>query len=875
MRVCVLLAAMLPALVIAHGETALTSPSKARQTAPITGSFFDAIKPRALGPTTMGGRIMDLAVYEKEPRIFYVATASGGLWKTENAGITLSPVFERETSIALGAVTVSQSDPNLVWIGTGERDSRNSTSWGDGVYKSTDGGKTWTNMGLKDSKQISRIVIDPRNNDVVYVAALGHLWGANEERGVYKTDDGGKTWKKILDGGDKVGAVDLQMDPKNPNTLLCAMWARLRFPYNFISGGPGSGLFKTTNGGKSWKQITKGLPEGPTGRIGISYFRKDPKIVVATVENKDGGTFRSEDGGESWTKVNSLNPRPFYFSMPRQDPNDVNRIYLGAVSLHYTDDAGKTFRTMPYAVHPDHHAMWIDPNDSNHFIVGNDGGVSQTRDRGKSVEHLDFMPVGQFYAVAFDNRKPYYVYGGLQDNGSWGGPTQTSRGGVAFYDWYGVGGGDGFHVQCDPNDWRTLYTESQGGAVQRINQETGETRSIRPRGDANERLRFNWSTPIFLSPHNSKTVYIGSNRLFKSVDQGDHWKAVSPDLTTNDPAKQKPGQGSVTPENTGAEVYCTIITISESPLKQGVLYVGTDDGLVWMSQNDGESWTNVTPNIPDLPKFTWCSRVTASKYAEGRVYATFDGHRNDDYNPYVYVSEDYGKTWAKLSNGLPVNHVCYVIKEGQQNGDLLILGTEMGMYFSLDRGQNWVRYNSNGFPNVRTDDVTIHPRDQDLIVATHGRSLWIMPISGLEQMTKDNMDKEAFLCAPAPTYLLGRVAQPDWDGNRVFVSPNTQPSATIFYYLKTAQTGDVKISISDVVGNQLAELDGSKNAGLNSVVWNVRGRTRVRGGDYRVTLKVGGKEYVQPLRIEDLAGGTVLGGRGGSESEDGDGGERK
>jgi len=803
----------------------------------------------------MGGRVNDLAVFNKDPRIFYIATASGGLWKTENGGMTLTPVFERENSTSLGAAAVSQTDPNLVWVGTGERDSRNSSSWGDGVYKSTDGGKSWTHMGLKDTRHISRIVIDSKNPDTVYVAALGHLWGTNPDRGVFKTTDGGKTWQKVLDGGDTAGAVDIVAHPTNPNTILVAMWQRLRFPHNFISGGPGSGLFKSTNGGKTWKQIEKGLPAKPIGRMGLTVYAKDPKIVVLTVEHKEGGVFRSTDGGESFTKVNSLNPRPFYFSMPRHDPQDPNRIYLGGVSMHYSDDAGKTFRTLPYRVHSDHHAMWINPNDSNHMIIGHDGGVAQTRDRGRTTEHLNFMPIGQFYACTFDMRKPYYVYGGLQDNGSWGGPTQTKRGGVTYMDWYGVGGGDGFHVQVDPNDWRTLYSESQGGALQRINQETGESRSIRPRAPSGERYRFNWSSPIIISPFNSKTIYFGGNRLFKSVDQGDTWAVVSPDLTSNDSTKQRPGLGSVTPENTGAEVHCTIITISESPRKQGQLWVGTDDGLVHVSSNDGATWTNVTGNIPDLPKNTWCSRVTASKYVDGRCYATFDGHRNNDYKPYVYVTEDMGKTWSKLNAGLPDDHCAYVIKEATQNPDLLILGTEMGLYFSLDRGKKWVRYNSNGFPNVRVDDVAVHPRDLDLVIATHGRSLWTLPFSGMECLTQEAMKKDAVIFPPAPVYNLGRVAGLDFDGDRLFISRNTQPSATVFYYLRTAQSADVKVTITDILGTQLAELDGAKTAGLHSVTWNARGRGRVvPAGDYRVTLKAGGKEYMVPLKVESIAG---------------------
>ncbi len=817
----------------------------------------------------MGGRIMDIAVYGPRPQLFYVATASGGLWKTENAGTTVKPVFQNETSISLGAVAVSQKDPNLVWVGSGEGSSRNSTAWGDGVYKSTDGGATWKNMGLKETMHIARVVIDSRDDNTIYVGALGRLWGPSADRGVYKSTDGGKTWDHVLKVDDTTGVAELIQNPKKPNELLCAMWTRQRKAYDFTSGGPNSALYRSTDSGKTWKKITKGLPAGPLGRIGLSYHHADPTHVVATVEYSvkeaaeragatqmnGGGTYISTDGGESWQRQTGLNPRPFYFSQPHWDPVDKNRIYVCGVSLHVSDDMGKTFRTLNASIHADNHALWIDPKDNQTMVVGNDGGVYVSRDRALKWQHINNIVASQFYAVAFDNRKPYWVYGGLQDNGSWGYPTQNARGGVSWFDAYNIGGGDGFHVQVDPNDWTTLYSESQGGAVGRIDQKNGTQRSIRPRNATGEPpLRFNWSTPIYLSPHNSTTVFVGANRLFKSVNRGDTWKAISPDLTTNDPEKQKPGVNSVTPENTGAERHCTIITISESPTKPGLIWVGTDDGLVWVTQDDGVNWTNVTANVPGLAPNTWCSRVTASKYVEGRCYATFDGHRSNDFKPYVYVTEDFGKTWSPLHSSLPEFDCAYVIKEGLVNGDLLILGSEMSLRFSLDRGKTWVRF-VNDFPSVAIHDAVIHPRDQDLVLATHGRGIWTMDISALEQLNAENMGKDVFVAKPQPVYNMGRSAGTPWDGDQTFLSSNTQPGTTIYYWLKTKATGEVKVSVQDAAGTQVTELTGTGSEGLNAVRWNARARGRIADpGDYRVVVTVGGKEYTTSIKVDRADG---------------------
>ncbi|MEX2244362.1 MAG: hypothetical protein WD716_11020 [Fimbriimonadaceae bacterium] len=821
--------------------------------------FLSVIEPRELGPTVMGGRINSFAVYESDPRIYYVGTASGGVWKTENAGLTYRPVFYKESSAATGAVAVSQTDPNLVWVGTGEQNSRNSSSWGDGVYKSTDGGATWTNMGLRDSKHISEVRIHPTNPNIVYVAALGHLWGENDERGIYKTEDGGKTWTRILFESARSGFITLEVDPKNPNNMLAASWERMRWPYRWASGGAATFIYRTTNGGRTWSKAMKGIPEGDTGRIGISYFLKDPKIVVAVVEKAvtgqganrktDGGVYRSTDGGQSWTKVNDLNPRPFYFSQIHQDPVDENRIYLVAVQAYVSNDKGATWRTMRLSVHVDHHDFWVNPKDNNHLLIGNDGGMGESRDAGATWEHMNFMRLGQFYAVSVDMRKPYWVYGGLQDNGSWAGPTQTTRGGVTMHDWYGIGGGDGFHTQNDPEDWRIVYSESQGGAVGRRNQLTGEQRSIRPRGQG---LRFNWSTPFIISPHNSKTLYLGSQFLHKSVDRGDNWQVISPDLTTNDESKQDP-RGGVTPENTGAERHCTIVTVSESPVTPGLLWVGTDDGKVQVTRNGGQSWTDVTSKFAGVPANTWVSRVYASRFAEGRAFVSFDGHRNNDYKAYVFMTDDYGDTWTNITNNLPDGGSVYVVKEGLRNPDLLIAGTEFGLFFSNTRGASWARYAAGEWPTVRVDDVVIHPRELDLVVGTHGRSIWILPFWPLELLTAEAMAQDVFVCRPPSMYSLGHVSGGGSNGDGVWSAPNTQPSATFYYHLKASTTETVRVLVLSPDGTQVASVSGRGDAGLNSVVWRPGRQQRPAAGDYTVVLQVGEKEHKTTLKVEDLS----------------------
>ncbi|MCW5939068.1 MAG: hypothetical protein KF884_03990 [Fimbriimonadaceae bacterium] len=841
-----LLLAVLSAATFAIAQEAAVAPA-----GPGVAQFLTAIEPRELGPTTMGGRIMDIAVFERDKRIFYVGVSGGGVWKTESGGIKLEPVFDKQSLISVGALALSQKDPNVVWAGTGEPSSRNSTLFGNGLYKTTDGGKTWAHMGLKDSKQIGKIAIHPKNDDVVLVAALGHLWGPNDERGLYRTEDGGKSWRRVIDAGPKAGAVDVAFDPKDPNVVLAATWERVRMPHDFVSRGPGSALWRSTDGGKTFSKVTKGLPEGPLGRIGISFHRADPRLVAVTVDAKQGGVFVSQDRGASWEFRNRLNPRPFYFSTPQFDPVDKNRIYLLGVNFHASDDQGKSFRELSIRAHPDHHAIWVDPDDNAHFIIGNDGGLNETRDRGRSWRMFDSMAIGQFYAVAVDMRKPYYVYGGLQDNGSWGGPTQTQQGGVSAWHWYGIGGGDGFHVQVEPEDWEWVYAESQGGALQRLNQVTGESGFIRPRPPQGEQYRFNWSSPLHISPHNSSTLYFGANKLFKSTDRGKNWKVMSPDLTTDDKEKQKPPQGDSV--DSGAERHCTIITIGESPVKPGVLWVGTDDGLVQLSTDDGSTWKEVSGKLPGAPKGTWVSRVRPSKFKEGRCYVTLDGHRNNDYSPYVYVTEDMGETWTKITDGLEEDDSCYVIEEGRLNEDLLYLGTERGLLVSMDRGKSWTRFTTGSYPNARVDDLVVHPREMDLVVGTHGRSIWILPTQPLEQLKADDLKKDVVVTVPRTVYFMGRVSPPSPWGNESYASRNTQPGTTVAYYLREATDKKVVVQFLDASGKEVAKLDGTGKAGLNAVNWRPgRRNLGARSGDFTVVVKVGDAEHRTALRVEDL-----------------------
>ncbi len=789
-------------------------------------SVLSALKPRDIGPALMGGRVSDFAVYDADSSLFYAALASGGLLKTVNAGASWENVFANQNSVSIGDVAINPTDPNTVWVGTGEANSRQSSSWGDGIYKSTDGGNTWTHLGLEESHYIGRIVINPVDTDIVYAAALGHLWGANAERGVYMTTDGGLTWKNVLSIDADTGAVDLAMDPFNPKILYAAMYQRRRTSWGFNGGGAGSGIYKTADGGRTWKKLTNGLPPGDNGRIGLDIYRANPNVVVAIVENKDGGVFRSEDKGGTWTKMNSLNPRPMYFSQIRIDPNDDSRIYVGGVQLHVSDDGGKTFRDDAAPnVHLDHHAFWIDPRNSNHLIDGNDGGIWVSYDRSKTWEHLNNYPIGQFYTVAVDMQQPYSVYGGMQDNASWGGPSSVRRRlGIMNQDWFQIQPCDGMYVAVDQKDAGSVYSDCQNGYIIRYDLKTGERKTIRPEAEPGEQLRWNWTSPIVVSPHDS-ALYIGANRLFRSTDHGHTWSAVSPDLTTKTnretlPVMNVADKNITLSKHDGMTSFGNITTVSESAKRAGLIYVGTDDGKVQVTRDGGQNWTDLTARIAGVPKMLYVSRVFASSFEDGRVYASLDGHRSDDFNPYVYVSTDFGQTWKSIRANLPAKGPVYVIKEDTKNPDLLFVGTEFGLFASLDRGVSWNAWKS--LPTVAVYDLVVHPRDYDLVVATHGRSIQVFDdISPLQQMKGQvPSDSHLFDIRAATEFI---PSESGWfTGGREYVAPNPAFGAYINYYLKAAAKGDITIRISDADGKLVRELKGPKETGLHRVVWDLR-----------------------------------------------------
>jgi photosystem II stability/assembly factor-like uncharacterized protein len=837
-------------------------------------SVLGKLEWRCIGPANMGGRIDDFAVVESNPHIIYAGVASGGVWKTTNNGVTWEPVFDDQSTSTVGDVTVAPSNPDIVWVGTGEPNNRQSSSWGNGVYKSTDGGKTWKNMGLFDTHHIGRIVIHPTNPDVVYVAALGHLWGPNRERGLFKTSDGGKTWVNTKFIDENTGFVDVAMDPESPNTLYAAAYQRRRRGWGFNGGGPGSGLYKTTDGGETWVHLTKGLPQGNTGRIGIDIYWSNPTVVYAIVEHKQGGVFRSEDKGLTWKKMSSTNPRPMYYSQIRIDPSNDQRIWALGASMYVSEDGGKTFRTdYVRGVHGDHHAMWINPDNSNHMVLGSDGGIYWSYDRGRTWDFVNSLPLGQFYEVGYDMRKPYYVYGGLQDNGSWGGPSATwYRVGITNEDWFRIGGGDGFYVQVDPTDHNLIYAESQNGNLFRFDLNSGESKSIRPQpDDENETYRFNWNSPIVISPHDIKTIYYGGNKAFKSTDRGETWEA-SIDLTTQQDRDKLHLMGVVSDKDTlsrndGIAYYGDIITISESPLKKGLLFAGTDDGNLQVSRDEGKTWKNVMGKVPGVPKYTYVSRIVASRFDEGTAYVTLDGHRNDDFKAYVFMTSDYGESWRSISSNLPIGGTVNVIREHHKNPNLLFVGTERGAYVTIDRGRKWVKIKGN-FPIVPVDDIAIHPRENDLIFGTHGRSIWVLDdITPLEQLTRDVLASPGHLFDIREATMFNPYNHKGNLGHKFFVGSNPPYGAVINYYLKEEVKESVKITIENKEGKKIRELKGPKEAGINRITWDLKyeppvsaevrqmgRRFRAQGpnvlpGEYKVTLKVSDQEMSKTVKV--------------------------
>ena len=844
---------------------------------------------REIGPALMGGRIADLAVVESKPQVFYIATGTGGVWRTDNHGTSWTPLFDDQPTSSIGDVTLDQSNPNLVWVGTGEPQNRQSSGWGNGVYKSTDAGNTWRHMGLDATKHVGRILIHPRNPDIVYVAAVGDLWGPNDERGVYRTHDGGETWENVLHIDEHTGAIDLAMDPGDPNTIFAAMYQRQRTGWGFNGGGPGSGLHRTFDGGATWTELTEGLPEGDKGRIGVDIFRQDGNVVYALVEadarspdagffgggggdESQSGLYRSLDRGDSWEKMSSTNPRPMYYSQVRIDPSNPDRIYVLGGNLMVSDDGGRTFRSDGAAqVHVDHHALWINPADPDHLILGSDGGVAASWDGTGHWRMFDNLPLGQFYAIGFDMRDPYYVCGGLQDNDPWCGPSNTrSFHGIRHQDWYETAYGDGFFTIVDPTDSTIVFSESQHGNMNRYDLTTGEKTPMRPitgpraDGDTAKTYRFNWNSPLQLSPHDPATVYLGANYLLRSRDRGMSWEEVGGlDLTKQIDRDELeimgvPGSEPQMSVNDGISTYGNLTAFAESPLTAGLLYVGTDDGNVQVSRDDGATWTNVADRIPDLPERTYVSRLEPSHHAEGRVYASFDGHRNADYAAHVYVSEDHGDSWRRITEGLPGGWSVNVVTEHHRAPNLLFVGNEIGVFVSVDRGERWVQLKNN-LPVVPVDDILVHPRDNDLLVGTHGRSFWILAdVSPLEHLSAETL-AEAGRIFPQARETIMWAQRGDWPfAGATYSAPNPPRGTLIRYYLRDAweapmaeeqgeeddgsddgddpaaeDGGDMAdgepaegstfaLTITDSDGGHVRTLDAPGDAGVNEVVWDWR-----------------------------------------------------
>jgi photosystem II stability/assembly factor-like uncharacterized protein len=891
----------------------VTASSAAAQEGSPFEVFLKGLEFRSIGPATMGGRVADIAVEETDPATFYVGMATGGLWKTTNHGASFEPVFDDQPTSSVGDVTLAPSNPDIVWVGTGEPQNRQSSPWGMGVFKSMDGGKTWAHMGLEDTHHISRIQIHPTNPEVVYVAAVGHLWGANPERGVYRTTDGGATWERVLYVNEHTGVIDLAMDPQDPRILYAAMYQRRRTNFGFNGGGPGSGIYRTRDGGATWEELTEGLPEGDMGRIGLDIYRGDPRIVYAIVEAMGDaeGIYRSADRGATWERVSETNPRPMYYSQIRIDPNDPQRIYLGGTSFYISSDGGKTFEDFRYSgVHVDHHALWIDPGDSDHLLLGNDGGVYASFDRGASWRMYDNMALGQYYEIGVDMSEPYNVCGGLQDNGTWCGPNETyTTNGILNGRWGEVNGGDGFYARIDPTDPSILFAESQNGNLSRIDLAGQEGQAIRPEpkpeyvaqfeSEEDGRLRFNWNSPLLLSHHDPSVVYYGSNVLLKSPDHGHSWIQVSPDLTRRIDRDSLTIMGvkldseSILSRNDGISSFGNATTIAESPLDAAVLYVGTDDGNLQVTRDGGETWTNVVERVPDLPSGTYVSRVVASHHEAGRVYASFDGHTNDDFAAYVYVSEDYGRRWRRITEGLPdwsVNSVA----EHPADPDLLFVGSEIGVHVTMDRGRRWAQMAN--LPTVPVDDIIVHPRDDDLVLGTHGRSVWILDdLAPLRAVNDELLAQPLHLFRPGDAVVRNLTS---WEPRPAgaFAGTNPERGAVIRYWLgrevavttmaqaetdgddgagqarRTDRDGDdeptITVTFLDADGEIVRELEGPGRRGLHQVVWDLRTDppyeppreqgggffrgsrgVRVLPGTYTVQLEAGGATAAEELEV--------------------------
>lgn len=906
---CLLLMLTSQALVPAIGQAVAPQEGDAATLEELLGD----LSWRSIGPAFMGGRTIDLAGVAGRPNLLYMATASGGLWRTEDRGITWESIFDDGGTLSLGAIAVAPSDPNVIYLGTGEHNPRNSTSFGDGVYRSNDGGDTWTHLGLAATERIARIRVHPSDADHVYVGAMGHAWGTNEERGVYRSRDGGATWDKVLYVDDSTGVSDMAMDAANPRILFAGMWDYQRRPWHFRSGGPGSGLYMSRDGGDSWTNLTRpdldnGLPTGVLGRIGVGVAVSNHDVVYAMIESMDGALWRSADGGDSWTHISddpAISSRPFYYNDFRIDPSNEDRLYMVGGRLNLSTDGGRTWRRIARTHHGDHQSFWINPDDPMMVVDGNDGGIAYSYNGGETWELVNNLPLQQVYQLGIDMRDPYFVCAGFQDNDAWCGPSNTMTStGILEADWYHVQYGDGTYIQPDPSDHNIVYAGSQGGSILRIDLRTNENRSIRPYpfsgGAVGEHpYRFNWNSPIHISPHDPKTVYLGGNVLFRTRDGGNSWDEISPDLTTNDEEKQAPSGGPITPDNTTAEYHTTIYTVAESPVQAGVIWAGTDDGYVQLTRDGGANWTNLIDNIP-VPAESWVSRIEASRRDAGTAYVAFDRHRLDDFAPYLFMTTDFGDSWVDIGSGLPDPGYLHVVREDPRNPDLLYAGTELGIFASWASGPGgnsdsraWTSLRL-GLPPVAVRDILIHPRDNDLIIGTHGRSILILDdVAPLQQLpaalgatpgasAPSNADAVHLFDLRHTTRFQPYTRELRVDlGDKVFVGANPPYGALISYFVppglasEGVAAGDaavdaepaITIEIRSEDGDVVRTLDASANAGINRVIWNLRHQSEeeqgaaatfpgsgptaplVIPGTYQLTLKAHGAESSTEVEV--------------------------
>ncbi|MBS3819552.1 hypothetical protein KGY73_08635 [bacterium] len=863
---------------------------------------------RNLGPFRSGSWISDFAVPERPQKAhlytFYVAGRNGGLWKTTNNGTTFEPLFDHQEVFSIGDVTLAPSDPDIVWVGTGEHATARSSYYGDGVYKSVDAGKNWGHMGLKDTHHISRIVIHPQNPDIVYVAAMGHLFSPNTQRGVFKTEDGGKTWEKVLYINENVGVIDLAINRKHPTVLYAAAYEKYRYPWHFEPGGPESGIYKTSDGGKNWKRLTNGLPEGKIGRIGLDIYRKNPDILYTVVENCNlrpptdeekkldrkkgqephkrqigGEVYRSDDAGQSWTKMNSIEDNvggkaAYSFNQIRVDPNNDQNIYVTTICLAVSRDGGRTWKDInwpPREMFPtafgDIRTLWIDPENSDRMLMGSDGGVYQTYDGGKTCDYYPNLPMAQYYDIEVDMEEPYNIYGGLQCHDNWKIPTNSWSGVVTLEDGIPLGGGDGMYNVVDRTNNRWVYNTTQFGGHHRVDQETGTRTSIVPHREKGKApYRFTWTTPLEISPHNSEIIYTGTQFLLRSMHRGDDWQEISPDLTTNDPEKIT-GKGHIQ--------YCTITTISESPLTPGVIWVGTDDGKVWLTRDGGANWKDLTPHLVEegAPENVWVSRVFASHHDPATAYVTKTGFRRDDFRPFIYKTTDFGEIWTDISSNLP-NKSINVVFEDRKNPDLLFVGNDKGIYVSINSGERWV-YMRNNMPTIAVRDLLVHPRENDLVAGTYGRGIYVTHIGPLQELSPKILDKKLHLFSVQPVVQRSTRRWGNYHlyGDRYFSTPNEPNAAALYYYLGKELAEKIQIKVKKPSGETLKILEGPGKPGLHKVLWDMRPemssqerrRLRRRGpfggmvepGEYIAEIEVNGEVKQEKILIKGRMGWAV------------------